>query len=150
MGFISLTHETSLWSGASLKGQHVLNHGKPLTDYVGDLQTISNIEAPRNIYLYEFILEQKFKGHTLRVWFKNENLISWLDDKPYVTCPDLICIVDNDNCMGLGNMYELPSYREKKVTVFGFPAHELWKTDKGLKLWNPKNYGFNIEYKPLE
>ena len=65
MGFISLTHETSLWSGASLKGQHVLNHGKPLTDYVGDLQTISNIEAPRNIYLYEFILEQKFKGHTL-------------------------------------------------------------------------------------
>ena len=92
----------------------------------------------------------EFKGHTLRVWFKNENLVSWLDDKPYVTCPDLICIVDNDNCMGLGNMYELPSYRKKKVTVFGFPAHELWKTDKGLKLWNPKNYGFNIEYKPLE
>lgn len=67
MGFISLSHETSLWSGASLKGQHVLNHGKPLTDYVGDLQTISNIEAPRNIYLYEFILEQKFKGHKLIV-----------------------------------------------------------------------------------
>ena len=65
MGFISLSHETSLWSGASLKGQHVLNHGKPLTDYVGDLQTISNIEAPRNIYLYELIIEQKFKGHTL-------------------------------------------------------------------------------------
>lgn len=67
MGFISLTHETSLWSGASLKGQHVLNHGKPLTDYVGDLQTISNIEAPRNIYLYEFMLEQRFKDHTLIV-----------------------------------------------------------------------------------
>ena len=67
MGFISLTHETSLWSGARLKGQHALNHGKPLTDYVGDLQTISNIEAPRNFYLYEFNLEQKFKGHTLIV-----------------------------------------------------------------------------------
>ncbi len=67
MGFIALSHETSLWSGASLKGQHVLNHGKPLTDYVGDLQTISNIEAPRNFYLYEFNLEQRFKGHTLIV-----------------------------------------------------------------------------------
>jgi porin len=67
MGFISLTHETRLWKGASLKGQHVLNHGKPLTDYVGDLQTISNIEAPRNIYLYEFNFEQRFKGHKLIV-----------------------------------------------------------------------------------
>jgi porin len=34
---------------------------------VGDLQTISNIEAPRNFYLYEFNLEQRFKGHTLIV-----------------------------------------------------------------------------------
>lgn len=92
----------------------------------------------------------EFKGHTLRVWFKNEHLVSWLDDQPYVTCPDLICIVDSNGCKGLGNMYELPSYIEKKVTVFGLPAYKLWRTKEGIEHWNPKNYGFDIEYIPLE
>ena len=39
-----------------------------------------------------------FKGHTLKVWFKNENHISWLDDKPYVTSPDMICLLSPGAC----------------------------------------------------
>ena len=31
----------------------------------------------------------EFKGHRFKVWFKNENQISWFDDEPFVTCPDL-------------------------------------------------------------
>jgi DUF917 family protein len=88
-----------------------------------------------------------FAGHDLKIWWKNENLISWIDGKPYVTCPDLICVVDNANCRGLG---VFPEHQGKVVTVFGLPAHDLWKSQKGVELWNPRRYGFDIEYRPLE
>jgi len=89
----------------------------------------------------------EFEGHNLRVWWKNENMISWLDDKPYVTCPDLICIVDNKDCKGLGLF---PQNIGKKVTVFGLPAHDLWRTGDGIELWSPRRYKFDIEYESLE
>ena len=36
--------------------------------------------------------EDDFEGHSLRIWYQNENIISWLDNEPYVTVPDLICV----------------------------------------------------------
>jgi len=36
----------------------------------------------------------KFSGHEFKIWFKNENHISWLDNKPYVTSPDIIEVID--------------------------------------------------------
>ena len=33
-------------------------------------------------------------GRRLRLWFKNENHVSWLDGDPFVTGPDMIEIVD--------------------------------------------------------
>ncbi len=35
-----------------------------------------------------------FAGHTLKIWHQNENHITWLDDEPYVTSPDLIMTAD--------------------------------------------------------
>jgi DUF917 family protein len=33
-------------------------------------------------------------GHALKIWLKNENEVSWLDDRPYVMTPDLLCAVE--------------------------------------------------------
>lgn len=104
-------------------------------------------------YVYgEWMIEGtgKFAGHTFKVWHKNENLISWLDNQPYVTCPDLICIVESKTCKGLTHFGKIPDYVGEEVTVFGLPAYELWRTKKGIDTWNPKRYGFDIDYKPLE
>ena len=35
-----------------------------------------------------------FNKDMLRIWYKNEYIITWLNEKPYVTCPDTICVVD--------------------------------------------------------
>jgi DUF917 family protein len=45
----------------------------------------------------------EFKGHTFKVWFKNENHVSWLDNKPFVTSPDLVVIVDRKSGEGITN-----------------------------------------------
>lgn len=78
----------------------------------------------------------------LKIWYKNENMVTWKNDIPFVTCPDLICVVDNatgypitnPNCM-MGDA----------VAVLGFEAHDLWKTEKGLSILNPRFFGFDMD-----
>ncbi|GAH84003.1 unnamed protein product, partial [marine sediment metagenome] len=90
----------------------------------------------------------KYSGHQLKVWYKNENLLSWLDGKNYVTCPDLICIVDSDTCEGLSNFGG--AHVGKEVTVFGVPAIDRWRTHKGIEILGPRHFGFNQDYVPME
>ena len=87
--------------------------------------------------------------HELKVWYKNEFLISWENGRPFVTCPDTICVVDADSAEGLSNWGN--DFRERRnVVVFGRKAHDLWRTEKGLELFSPKHFGFNIEYVRIE
>jgi len=88
-------------------------------------------------------------GHTLKVWFKNENLVSWLDGKRYVTCPDSICVVDTKTGLGLSN-WGNDFAGGRRVTVFGIKAHELFRTAKGLERFGPMAFGYDNEYTPVE
>jgi hypothetical protein len=36
-----------------------------------------------------------------------------------------------------------------RVTVVGLPAPEEWKSEKALKVFGPKSFGFDFDYKPL-
>jgi DUF917 family protein len=92
----------------------------------------------------------RFSGHVFRVWFKNENLISWLDGKIYVTCPDLICVVDRRTGIGLQNMVKTGIYNGSEVVVLGIKAPELWRTSKGIEIFGPRHFGYDLEYVPLE
>lgn len=89
------------------------------------------------------------KTRKLRIWFKNEFLISWLDDKPFVTCPDIICVVDAKKGYGLscwGDDFK----PNRRVVVVGRQSHRIWRTEDGIKIFGPKHFGFNIEYTPIE
>lgn len=92
----------------------------------------------------------EFEGKRLRIWLKNENLVSWLDDEPYVVCPDLICVVDPETCEGFSNFTRGEGYNGKSVVVFGISAIEQWRTPKGIEILGPKHFGFDIEYRPIE
>src|SRR6202008_3238840 len=46
-----------------------------------------------------------FSGHTLEVWFRNENHVSWLDGGPWVASPDLIEFCDPQTAEPLVNTY---------------------------------------------
>lgn len=100
--------------------------------------------------------ESRFKGrgefanHTFKVWFKNENQVSWKDEEPYVTCPDLICIVDVNTGRGLSNFWLKDFEVGRAVAVIGIRSAELWRTDKGLRIYNPRRFGFEMQYVPIE
>jgi hypothetical protein len=86
-------------------------------------------------------------GHTLRVWLKNENEISWLDGKPYVMTPDLLCAVE----AGTGKPFTNSALQQGlAMVVFGVPADPMWRTPEGLALAGPAHFDFDLPYRPME
>jgi DUF917 family protein len=93
---------------------------------------------------------ESYKNHKMKIWFKNEHLVGWMDENPYITCPDLICIVDSKTCQGYSNFTENGRYNGKLVSVYGIRAIDQWRTRKGIEVFGPKHFGFDINYKPFE
>jgi len=91
--------------------------------------------------------EDDYVGTEYKIWFKNENIIAWRDQKIDVTVPDLICMICDDKKEPLTN----PNYEiGMKVSVIGLPAPKEWRTDEGLKIFGPRHFGYDIEYVPIE
>ena len=91
-----------------------------------------------------------FEGSLFRLWYKNENQISWLDGKPYVTCPDPFTVIDSETGEGLSNFRTESWSPGRKVSVVGVKAVDCWRTERGLQIYNPGHFGFDIEFKPIE
>lgn len=91
--------------------------------------------------------DEEFKGHQYRIWYKNEHLVAWFDDKPDVITPDLICVLDPTSGEAIIN----PACKVgMRVAVIGFPAPSVWRTPRGLEVLGPKHFGFAMEYKKIE
>lgn len=86
-----------------------------------------------------------YAGHTLRIWYQNENIISWLDGAFFVTVPDLICMFDLD-----GQMPQLNPFARvgERVAVTALPAPAEWITPRGLEVFGPRSFGYDVDYKP--
>ena len=92
----------------------------------------------------------RFKGHTYRIYVKNENIISWLDGKPDILPPDLIYDLDpktGDAVTGV-SMGNYPVGKE--VVIVGRASSSMWRTPKGLEIFSPRHFGFDVDYTPIE
>jgi len=86
-------------------------------------------------------------GHTLRIWFKNENHVTWRDGHPWVLSPDLIMLMDADS----GTPYTNTLLPEgMRVGVVGTVADPKLRTPAALALLGPAHYGYDIPYTPME
>ena len=86
-------------------------------------------------------------GHTLKVWFKNENHVTHRDGKPFVTSPDLISILntrDGEPCTNTALEEGM------EVAVLGARADEKYRSPGGLSLLGPRYFGFDLNYVPIE
>lgn len=88
-----------------------------------------------------------YTGHQLKVWFKNENHVSWLDGKPFVCSPDLLTLAYED---GSGTSNTSIAEGEKVVAV-GIKGVEAFRSPYGLDhASGPRYFGFDIDYVPVE
>lgn len=78
----------------------------------------------------------------IRVFAKNENIIAWKNDKVWVTSPDRIMTIDLKTFLGVHNS-ELK--KDQEVAIIAAPASDMWRGEKGIELFNPKHFGFNLK-----
>jgi len=94
-----------------------------------------------------FAGEGKFEGNEFKIWFKNENHISWLNGEIYVTSPDVIEVVRRKDGEPIVNT-DLRVGEE--VSILGMAGRSVYRTKKGLKAFGPRRFGFDHEYIPIE
>ncbi|MBY8999579.1 MAG: DUF917 domain-containing protein [Candidatus Heimdallarchaeota archaeon] len=88
----------------------------------------------------EIILDSMdITNHELKVWYQNEYLLSWLNGKSFVTCPDGMYIVDSKTGYGL-TPWEDDFKKGREVTVFTRDAPEVWQSEKGLQVFGPRTF----------
>jgi DUF917 family protein len=88
---------------------------------------------------------EEYADHTYKIWYKNENIIGWLDGAVHATVPELICLIDER-----GSPQINPLVKEGALlTAFVLPAPAEWTTERGLACFGPRHFGFDIDYKPL-
>ena len=113
--------------------------------------TIAQREWRNTGYLegtHEIEGEGPFTGHRLRIWFKNENHVTWLDGADWVASPDLIEVCDPDSGEPLVNTYLQEGDR---VAVVGARRREVWNSPAGLNTLGPAHFGWtDFSYRPME
>lgn len=92
----------------------------------------------------------QFRGHTYKIYVKNENIISWLDGKPDILPPDLIFNLDPKTGDAVTDVVMGNFPIGKEVVIVGRAASPMWRTPKGLDIFGPRHFGFDVEYTPIE
>jgi uncharacterized protein len=96
---------------------------------------------------HEIAGDGAFRGHTLRVWFKNENHLSWLDGELYVCSPDLIEVCRADTAEPLVNTYLEVG---QQVAVVGRRRRAAYDSEGGLAALGPRHFGWDLDFTPIE
>ncbi len=88
-----------------------------------------------------------YAGRTMRIWYKNEYHVSWLDERPFVTSPDALAVIDLDT----GEPHVNSSIAAgQRVAVLGRKAQPAHRTARGIEALGPRHFGFELDYVPIE
>jgi uncharacterized protein len=91
---------------------------------------------------------EEFAGQTFKVWFKNENHISWLNEKPFITSPDLICLVNR--ATGEPKTNDAVAEGDVMAVIGAKAPRPFIERPKGVELLGPKHFGFDLPFVPIE
>jgi DUF917 family protein len=97
---------------------------------------------------HEIAGDEEFDGRVLRVWFKNENHVTWLDGAPYVASPDMVEVCDAVTAEPLVNTYLAVGDR---VAVVGMQRRPIWDSPDGVAALGPAHFGWaDIPFRGVE
>ncbi|MBM89208.1 MAG: hypothetical protein CMQ41_12605 [Gammaproteobacteria bacterium] len=83
----------------------------------------------------------------MSLYIKNEYLVAKIGERVVASVPDLICIVEQETSRPLNA--ERMRYGQR-VSVFGVGCTHHYRTPEALKVTEPRAFGFDLDYVPLE
>ena len=78
---------------------------------------------------------------------KNEFLVAKVGERVVATVPDLITMVDHETSSPINS--ERVHYGQR-VTVFGIGCPPHYRTERALKVVEPRAFGFDLDFVPIE
>jgi DUF917 family protein len=94
----------------------------------------------------EFVGHDEFRDRRFALDFQNEWLIGRLDDRPLVTVPDIVCVIDTNSGEAIGT--EVLRYGQR-VTIIALPAPAILSTSQGLRYVGPRAFGYDLDFRSL-
>lgn len=89
----------------------------------------------------------EFAGTTAEIWFQNEHHLVKVGDRYAAMSPDIVAVVDAEDAEPISNT-ELELGR--RVVVIGIEAAPPYRTGGPLAATEPRHYGFDLDYLPIE
>lgn len=82
----------------------------------------------------------------MEIRYQNENIVAILNGEILVTVPDLIIVMDKDAKYPVLNPYARVGMN---VSVLCLPAPAVWTSEKGLAVFGPRFFGYDVEWRPF-
>jgi DUF917 family protein len=86
-------------------------------------------------------------GRLIRLELQNENLVALERGKVLASVPDLITVLDSETAEAIGT--ERIRYG-MRVTVIAFACDPVWRSERGLAVAGPRQFGYDFDYVPIE
>jgi uncharacterized protein len=86
------------------------------------------------------------RGRIFTLAFQNEFAVGWLDGRPRVMTPDLICLMDTVSGEAIGT--EILRYGQR-ATVIALPAPPILTSPKGLDHVGPRAFGYDLDFQSV-
>jgi DUF917 family protein len=83
----------------------------------------------------------------MELLIKNEYLVAKIGDRVVASVPDLICVVEQETSRSLNA--ERMRYGQR-VAVYGIGCTHHYRTPEALAVTEPRAFGFDLDYVPLE
>jgi hypothetical protein len=82
-----------------------------------------------------------------KIWFKNENHITWKNGEVFITSPDSVNVVNAKTGEPITNSVMKEG---DEVAIIAITAVEEFTTPKGIDILGPKAFGFDYDYDPIK
>jgi len=133
----------------SLKKERDVEGFRVFRGKIVDIRREFGSETTKGFTLGQVALEgiDEYKGQTASLDFQNEWLNLRVDGEVLCLPPDLIAILDSETGEPIRTDIMKYGYRGTIVLI---PAHERMRTPKGIEMFGPRHFGYDLDYVPVE
>ena len=133
----------------SLKEERGVEGYRVFRGKIVDIRRDFGSETNKGFTLGSIVMEgiDHDRGRTASLDFQNEWLNLRVDDDILCLPPDLIAILDSETGEPIRTDIMKYGYRGTVVLI---PAHERMRTPKGIEMFGPRHFGYDLDYVPVE
>lgn len=133
----------------SLKEERGVAGHRVFRGKIVDIHRDFGSETNKGFTLGSIVMEgiDDYKDQTATLAFQNEWLNLRVNGEILCLPPDLIAILDSDTGEPIRTDIMKYGYRGTIVLI---PAHERMRTPKGIEMFGPRHFGYDLDYVPVE